>query len=166
MKVRSLDSCPGLSLVLAVFTCMGAYASDGDKDVTALEWQKQSLKGITSIKYRVAFDESASLGDTVKTSLTKVNVAAKETAQKDDKATLGGAEARVIVVAKYKDNNKTWVGLTVEQQCQLTRDASVKWDGETYRTGKVVDRKKEAAAAKTLCDDFVSAFNKVAPKKK
>lgn len=162
MRARSLDSC--LGLVLAVFTCMGTHASDADKDVVAAEWQKQSLKGITSINYRVAFDESKSIGDAVKTSFAKLNFAAKETAKKDDKGSLDGSEARVIVVSEYKDNNKSWVGLTVEQQCQRTRDASIKWDGETYRAGKVVDRKKEAAAAKALCDDFVTALNKVAPK--
>lgn len=153
-------------MALTICTSTAAYAADGDKDVAAAEWQKQSLKGVTSLKYRVAFDESASIGGTVKAALAKTNIAAKEVAEKDDKAALGGTEARIVVVAKYKDKDKSWVGLTVEQQCQLTRDASVKWDGETYRAGKVVERKKEAAAAKAICDDFVAAFNKAVAKKK
>ncbi len=153
--------------VLTICTSTAVYAAEGDKDVAAMEWQKQSLKGITSLKYRVAFDESASIRDTVRTSLGKTNVAAKETSEDADKgSSLGAGEARVILVTKYKDKDKSWVGLTVEQQCQLARDESVKWDGETYRSGKVVDRKKEAAAARAICDDFVAAFNKAVPKKK
>ncbi len=162
MKVSSLIPL----MALTICTSTAAFAADSEKDVAALEWQKQALKGITALKYRVAFDESASVGETVKASLAKTNIAAKESSEKEDKTALGGSEARIIVVVKNKDKDKSWVGLTVEQQCQLTRDASIKWDGETYRAGKVVERKKEVAAAKAICDDFVAAFNKVVAKKK
>lgn len=145
--------------------CVSAVKAETSKDVPATEAQKKSLYGLTSVKYRVVFDHSNSVAETVKKSFAAANVGMKEFSRDAEDGPLKASEGLVAVVVDNRDNNKSWVGLTVKQLCRLERSTEPTWTGITYAAGKVVARSTEKDAAKILCDEFVASFNKENPKK-
>jgi len=151
-----------LGLMLA---CWNGAAAEEAKDVPATDAQKKLLHGLTSLKYRVVFDPTNSVADVAKKSFAQSNLTMSEFAKGAESQPLKASEGRLTLVVDYRDSNKSWVGLTVNQLCRLERSAEPTWTGKTYDAGKLVARTKEKDAAKSLCDEFVAAFNKENPKK-
>lgn len=128
-------------------------------DESAKDWQIKSLKGITSIKYGVAYDPGKKLAKTVTTGLSGVGVPAKSVNLKEDAATpLSTSEGKVKVIVDAREKNQSWVGLCVEQKSKLDRDPSITYQAETYRIGTLCDSSKTESVVKDLCSQFVRDF--------
>ena len=147
------------SLALIVVSFVSSGVSAGAKDQTAKDWQIKSLKGVTSIKYGVAWDPQGTLVNTLTSALAGLNVPTNSVNLKDDKQNdLSTSEGRLKVYTDNRENNKTWVGLSLEQRSKLDRDSSITFDTETYSIGKLVDNSKVDDAIKELCAQFMSDF--------
>jgi len=72
---------------------------------------------------------------------------------------LSTSEARLIVVAQDRENGQCWVGLSVEQRCQLNRTPSINLDSETYKVGKMCTRSQVKSSVKDICATFVRDFS-------
>ncbi len=133
----------------------------GRADVFAQNWQRQSLKGITSINYGVVGDSSESMSSDVDSAFSKLKV--KKNSMQDlcemGSKPLSINEAIVKVIAQDRKNNQCWVGLTVEQRCQLERTPSIQVAGETYKIDKMCPRGEVKNTVKELCTQFVKDFS-------
>lgn len=149
-----------LTLLILQTACpISAFANI---DSHAKDWQKQSLKGITSVKYGVAYDPTKELTKTVGTGLTSIKIPTKSVNVKDDKATpLSSTEARLKVFVDDRPKGESWVGLSIEQKSHVSRDPSITFDSETYAIGTLTSHSKAKidAAVKDLCTEFVKDFN-------
>ena len=139
-----------------------ACQSPGKADtVSAAQEQKQTLKGITSISYGVIdYSKSSSIDDvTASLSGLKIKSKAIQNFKEDSNSPLASTEAKLKVVAKYRENNQYWVGLYVEQRCQLKRAPSIDLNSETYAIGRLCPRTGVKAAVTDLCAEFVKDFS-------
>jgi hypothetical protein len=126
-------------------------------DVAPMETQKQSLKGITSLRYGVVKYSTYSLLDEVGNALSGLKLPIKqiENLKKESNSPLSITEARVKVIAEDREDNQCWVGLYVEQLCQLKRIPSITIDRETYKIGKMCAPTEVKTIVKDLCAEFV-----------
>lgn len=151
-------NCVVAGLLVAGFA-FSASVSAGEKK-SAMDWQKNSLNGITSIKYGVAYDPTKSITKAVAASLSEIKIPTKAVNLKDDQS-LASNEGLVKVYADdRKDGSGIWVGLSVEQKSQLERNPKITYEAETYAVGKLVKTNKDVdAAVKDVCSQFVADFN-------
>ncbi len=154
--------------MLAVMTvCLslgfGFLNSAGAADVTvsAADWQKQSLKGVTTIKYGVVDFSKNGLIDALTDALKSLKVQTKhiDDLKADATTPLTVNEARLKLVAQDRENNQSWVGISLEQRCQLKRTPSINLDAETYKIGRLCPRDKVKETAKDLCSQFVKDWS-------
>lgn len=126
-------------------------------NVSPPEWQKQSLKGITSLRYGVADNAVPDAEKVAGVSLSEAKLPVKhvENLYDDFNKALSPTEARVKIVAQDRKNNQCWVGLYVEQRCQLQRSPSIYVDSETYQLGKICPQTQVKSTVKDLCAQFV-----------
>ncbi|MBY0357854.1 MAG: hypothetical protein K2W82_07620 [Candidatus Obscuribacterales bacterium] len=127
---------------------------------SAADWQKQSLKGITSLRYAAAegntYDAMADLASAL--AEVKVPLNRVENLKADYAKALAVNEGRVKVVAQKRENKQSWVGLCVDQRCQLKRTPSINLDSETYQIGKMCPDAQVKSTVKDLCGQFVKDF--------
>lgn len=142
------------------FSTVFTSASIADEK-SAQPWQKQSLQGIGSLRYAVAEGSNgvavADLGSSL--SKLKVPTTAVKNLNEDYAKPLSTNEARLKAYVKDREKDQSWVGLSIEQQCQLKRTPSITVDAETYSIGKLCPRKQVNATVKELCTQFVSDFS-------
>lgn len=152
-----------LSLFLGLVCATQSFA----EDKSPADWEKQSLKGITSIRYGVAEGGAYEAMDDVAAALSGVKVPAKRlpNLKKDYANPLSTTEARVKVVAQDREDNQCWVGLSVDQRCLVKRLPSINLDSETYRLGKMCPKAQVKTAVKEACAEFVRDFTAQAKKK-
>jgi hypothetical protein len=133
--------------------------------VSAPEWQKESLKGITSLRYGVADNAVADAEKVVGVSLSESKLPIKHVEDLHDDASnaLSPTEARVKIVAQDRKNNECWVGLYVEQRCQLQRSPSTYVESETYQLGKMCPQSQVKSTLKDLCAQFVRDLSTQTP---
>lgn len=142
-------------LLVAGLMCSSSVFAGVEKG--AQEWQKKSLKGITSLQYSVAYDPSKELTKSVAASLSPLKVPMKAV-NMDDDLKVGTTEGLVKVYVDERKGGQAWVGLTVNQKSHLDRNPAVVYDAETYSFGKLVAKKDSAAAVKDVCAKFVADF--------
>lgn len=147
----------GLMLILGL-SCTSASIAE---DLSPPDWQKQSLKGITSIRYAVADGSTYDATDELSKALAETKVPAKhiENQKEDAGKPLSTAEGRVRLVAANRPNDECWVGLFVDQLCQVKRNPDITVSGETYKAGKTCPRADVKKAVNDLCAQFVSDFS-------
>lgn len=142
-----------LLLILGLVSTSPSFAGD----VSPAPWQKQSLKGITSLRYGVAegctydaIDDLAASLSGIKLSLTRI-----PSLKEDFAKPLSTTEARLILVATDREDDQCWVGLTVDQRCQLKRTPSINLDSQTYKLGRMCPRSQVQATVKSMCAQFI-----------
>ena len=155
--MKKIANALGLLLILGL-PCASASIAE---DLSPPDWQKQSLKGITSLRYAVADGSTYDATDDLAKSLSEIKVTAKhiENLKEDAAKPLSVSEARVKVVAMDRSDNQCWVGLFVDQLCQLKRNPSITVSGETYKVGKMCPRADVKKTVTDLCAQFVSDFS-------
>ncbi len=130
-------------------------------DESAKDWQVRSLKGITLVRYGVVFDPDNHLTKTVSSGLSGIGVTLKSVNVKlDSDNPLSPKEARLKVVVDYREKDKSWVGLYVQQRSKLDRNPAVTFDAETYKIGTLCENASAASEVKNLCDQFSRDFNR------
>lgn len=146
-------------LALVMLNVASPSSSIAAIDKLANPSQVQSLKGIASIKYGVAFDPQHTVIKTVTSSLSGISVPMKIVNLKDDKETpLTTSEARVKVFIDDRDNNQNWVGLAVAQKSKMDRNPLITYDAETYKIGTLCPKANTDATVKELCAQFAHDF--------
>lgn len=126
---------------------------------TAKDWQLKTLKGIKSIKYGVAYDPDGSLLKIVDEGLKGLKIPAKSAPlAKEDNKDAGKDEARLKVFVDNRDKNQAWVGLSIKQKSQLSRDGAQTYDADTYAIGSLCDKSKAKDVIKELCARFKEDF--------
>lgn len=145
-----------LALALGLFCTSGAIAGDA----VPADWQKQSLKGITSVRYGMAEGSDVDSIEDVSKALSGLKAPAKRITniKEDYAAPLSDTEARVKVIAQNRKGNQCWVGLVVDQRCQVKRIPSITVNGETYRSGKMCLRADVKKTVNEVCAEFVKDF--------
>jgi hypothetical protein len=150
-------------LVVLTFFVLGLVSQSPGvaADLSAVDWQKQSLKGITSIRYGVIDYSKYSITDDVATALSglKVQVKRIQIVKEDSTSPLSTSEGMLKVFAKDREDNQCWVGLSLDQRCQLKRTPSINFDGETYSIGKLCPRAQVKSAVKSVCAEFAKDFS-------
>lgn len=131
------------------------------EEKSAQPWQKQSLQGISSLRYAVTEGSSGVALTDISSSLSelKVPMTAVKNVNEDYAKPLSTTEARLKAYVKDREKDQSWVGLSIEQQCQLKRTPSITVDAETYSIGKLCPRKQVNATVKELCTQFASDFS-------
>lgn len=129
-------------------------------DNLAKDWQLQSLKGISSVDYGVAYDASGKLSKAVTDGLQGVSVPLKSiTFKKDTEDTALAADAAQLkVFVDDRTGGKCWVGLSVKQKSKLERIPAVSYNAQTYSIGTLCPKDKVDASVKEICAQFVSDF--------
>ncbi len=152
----------GIATIVALSTLVLPFAADAKIDKPAKGWQVKSLKGIESIKYCVAFDADGSLLKIVELSLFGLKVPAKSSKMKEEDCCSGqelnNTEGMLKVYVDNRDKEMAWVGLSVQQKSQLSRNADVSYDANTYALGSLVAKAKVKDMIKELCTQFVADF--------
>jgi hypothetical protein len=128
------------------------------------DWQVQSLKGISSVKYGINYDPGDKLSKSVKSGLSGIRVPTKPINLKDDTTPLASSEGRLKIVVDDRGQEKCWVGLYLQQKSKLDRDPSTTFDADTYGIGTLCPKSETSSTVKKLCTQFVSDFNGNAPK--
>lgn len=153
MKINSVV---GSLVVAGVMFSASAYAA---VEKGAMDWQKQSLKGIGSVRYGVAYDPTKSMTKSLAAALSGIKIPSKAVNLKEDQS-LASGEGLVKVYADKRIDGGIWVGLAVEQKSQLERNPKITYEAETYAIGKLVKTDKDVnAAVKDVCAQFVNDFN-------
>lgn len=145
----------GVQILLGAFLVCAAPCFAADESPT--EWQKQSLKGVTAVRYGVADGASYDALKDVTAAFAGVKSPTMKSlpnVKADYKNELAVNDARVVVVAQNREKDQVWVGLAVEQQTQLKRNPAISYASDTYRIGKMVPRAKMSAAVKEVCSTF------------
>lgn len=153
-----------LTLAAALFALPNSAFAKLDN--VAKDWQLQSLKGISSVNYGVAYDASGKLSKVVTDGLKGVSVPLHSITFKKDSedAPLSAADAQLKVFVDNREQGKCWVGLSVKQKSKLDRTPAVTYNAQTYSIGTLCEKAKVDAAVKEVCEQFVSDF-KTANKK-
>lgn len=136
-------------------------------DNAAKDWQLQSLKGISSVNYGVAYDASGKLSKIVTDGLKGVGVPLHATTFKkeSEEAALSGADAQLKVFVDDREAGKSWVGLSIKQKSKLDRTPTITYNAQTYSIGTLCDKSKVDASVKEVCEKFVSDFKAANNKK-
>lgn len=153
----------GLLVALAVSLLCGGAAYAGDesfeKEIHAGEWQKQSLKGVASIRF-LAISRDTPVDKEVSRGLSGIGVPCMQESltglHKGVK--LADNEALVKVIAKSDNKGKCWVGVSVEQKALLSRTPSLSFESETYKVGRICAPADVSNAVKDVCAEFVENF--------
>lgn len=155
--MKKIANALGLMLILGL-SCTSASIAE---DLSPPDWQKQSLKGITSLRYAVADGSTYDATEDLAKSLDETKVPATRIidSKEDANKPLSTSEARVKVVAMDRSDNQCWVGLFVDQLCQLKRKPSITVSGETYKVGKMCPRADVKKTVNDLCAQFVRDFS-------
>jgi hypothetical protein len=158
-----------LTLSILILTVPAAGAEDNRStrtvNVVPLEWQKKSLQGITSLRYRLV-SGPADIAEVVATSLKNAGLPVKQLQKEEDVANpLSTTEGRLVVYTQDRENDQSWVGLSLEQKCQLVRNPAIQYESESYRAGKLVQLSQTTAAIKELSDQFVQLLKAANSKK-
>ncbi len=152
----------GIATIVALSTLVLPFAADAKIDKPAKDWQVKSLKGIKSIKYCVAFDADGSLLKIVDSGLSGLKVPAKSVKLKEEDCCSGqelsNTEGMLKVYVDNRANDMAWVGLSIQQKSQLSRNADVSYDANTYALGSLVARAKAKDMIKELCAQFTADF--------
>jgi hypothetical protein len=154
--MKSIVKIGGLALALGLLCTSAVIAGDA----VPPEWQKQSLKGITSIRYGMAEGSDVDSIEDVAKAFSGLKAPAKRITniKEDYAAPLSDTEARVKVIAQNRKGNQCWVGLVVDQRCQVKRIPSIDVNGETYRSGKMCARADVKKAVNEVCAEFIKDF--------
>jgi hypothetical protein len=130
-------------------------------DNPAKDWQLQSLKGITSIDYGVAYDANGKLIKIVTDGLSGVGVPLRSISFKKDTedTPLSPTAAQLkVFVDDRDDGKKCWVGLNIRQKAKLDRNPKIVFDAQTYAIGTLCAKSEVDAKLKEVCAQFVSDF--------
>ncbi len=146
------------SLSLALFAI--ANAAQAQMKVAAEPWQKQSLTGLNTLRYGIAYDPTGAMAKQVAAALTNLKVRTKPVdLRNDSKVLLNDHEGRLkVYVDEKREEGKNWVGISLEQKARLSRLGAVTFDTVTYKVGTLCPTASTDTALKELLAEFVKDF--------
>lgn len=144
---------------MSIIFLLGAAGNAATQE-EAESWQKQSLKGISSLRYGAAYDPSGSLSEICAEALKDLKI--KSIPIKDMKADrtnpLSDSEGRLVLVKDAREKEQFWVGISLQQKCRMARNQSITVDGETYKLGKLCSEADSKDQIKKFCSIFAADF--------